>query len=124
MTSRLEPDASRRRRPWAAAAVTSAAVLGAGALWFVLSVATGLIFHFMPAAPILAAVWTRRAYGPGAPIPWPSLWAHVAGGLVVAAVAGAAIVRVGAPLDGALLVGAVLVVGTGLAIWLGRRSAG
>ncbi|MEX1171659.1 MAG: hypothetical protein WEG56_03495 [Chloroflexota bacterium] len=122
MTGWLKPDVSRQQRPWAAAVVTSAAVLGAGALWFVLSVATGLIYHFMPAGPILVAVWIRRAYGQDAPIPWPSLWAHVAGGLVVAAVAGAAIARVGAPLDGEPLVGAVLVVGTGLAIWLGRRS--
>ena len=118
----LDPDALRGLRPWTATVVTSAAVLGAGALWFALSVATGLIFHFMPAAPILAAVWIRRAYGPDAPIPWPSLWAHVAGGLVVAAVAGGAIARVGASLDSELLVGAVLVVGTGLAIWLGRRG--
>lgn len=79
---------------------------------------------FMPALPVLAAVWVRRAYGPDAPIPWPSLWAYVAGGLVVAAVAGAAIAGVGTSLDSELLVGAVLVVGTGLAIWLGRRRGG
>ena len=124
MTGRLEPSALRRRRPRTVIVVTSAAALGAGALWFALSVASGLIFHFMPAAPILAAVWVRRVYGPDAPIPWPSLWTHVAGGLVVAAVAGGAIARVGASLDGELLVGAVLVVGTGLAIWLGRRRGG
>ncbi|MEK6720965.1 MAG: hypothetical protein AABZ33_09900 [Chloroflexota bacterium] len=124
MTGRLEPAALSRHRPRAVAVVTSAAALGAGALWFTMSVATGLIFHFMPAAPIVAAVWVHRAYGPDAPIPWPSLWAHIAGGLVVAAIAGAAIARVGASLDGELLVGAVLVVGTGLAIWVGRRRGG
>ncbi len=124
MTGRLEPGALREHRPVTMAVVTSAAVLGAGALWFALSVATGLIFHFMPAAPILVAVWIRRAYGPDASIPWPSLWGHIAGGLVVAGVAGAAIARVGASLDSEWLVGAVLVVGTGLAIWLGRRRGG
>jgi len=124
MTGRLEPAAQRRHRPWTVIVVTSAAALGAGALWLALSVATGLIFHFMPAAPILAAVWTRRAFGPDAPIPWPALWAHIAGGLAVAAVAGAAIVRLGASLDGELLIGAVLAIGTGLAIWLGRRRGG
>lgn len=124
MTGRAEPAALRRHRPWTVIVVTSAAALGAGAVWFALSVASGLIFHFMPTAPILAAVWTRRAYGPDVPIPWPSLWAHVAGGLVVAAVAGGAIARVGASLDSELLVGAVLVAGTGLAIWLGRRRGG
>ena len=124
MTDELDPDALRRHRLWTATVVTATAALGAGALWFVLSVATGLIFHFMPAAPILAAVWTRRVYGPAAPIPWPSLWALVAGGLVVAVVAGAAIASVGASLDSEWLVGAVLVVGIGLAIWVGRHRAG
>ena len=96
-----EPDSGllRRHGPWPVALVTAAAALGAGALWFELSVATGLIFHFMPAAPILAAVWVRRAYGPDTPVPWPSLWAHIAGGLVVAVTAGAAIASVGASLD-------------------------
>lgn len=124
MTDEPDPDALRRHRLWTATVVTAAAALGAGALWFALSVATGLIFHFMPAAPILAAVWVRRMYGPDTPVPWPSLWAHIAGGLVVGVVAGAAIVSVGASLDSEWLVGAVLVVGIGLAIWLGRRRAG
>ncbi len=73
MTDEPDPDALRRHRLWTATVVTATAALGAGALWFALSVATGLIFHFMPAAPILAAVWVRRAYGPDAPVPWPSL---------------------------------------------------
>ncbi len=124
MTDELDPDALRRHGPWPVAVVTAAAALGAGALWFALSVATGLIFHFMPAAPILAAVWVRRAYGPDAPVPWPSLWAHIAGGLVVAVTAGAAIAGVGASLDSEWLVGIVVGIGFGLAIWLGRRRAG
>lgn len=123
MTDELDPAALRRQRPGIAGVVTTAAVLGAGALWFALSLATGLIFHFMPAAPILVAVWIRRALVPDTPIPWPSLWSHIAGGLVVAVVAGAAIASVGASLDSEWQVGAVLVVGTGLAIWLGRRGA-
>jgi len=124
MTDELDPDALRRHGPWPVAVVTAAAALGAGSLWFALSIATGLIFHFMPAAPILAAVWVLRAYGPDAPVPWPSLWVHIAGGLVVTVTAGAAIVGVGASLDSEWLVGAVLVIGIGLAIWLGRRGAG
>ncbi len=123
MTDEPDPGLLRRHGPWPVALVTAAA-LGAGALWFALSVATGLIFHFMPAAPILVAVWIRRALGPDTPVPWPSLWAHIAGGLVVAVVAGAAIASVGASLDSEWLVGAVLVIGTGLSVWLGRRGAG
>ena len=121
-----EPDSGllRRHGPWPVALVTAAAALGAGKLWFAHSVATGLIFHFMPAAPILAAVWVRRAYGPDAPVPWPSLWAHIAGGLVVAVTAGAAIAGVGASLDSEWLVGIVVGIGTGLSVWLGRRGAG
>jgi len=123
VTDEPDPGLLRRHGPWPVALVTAAA-LGAGALWFALSVATGLIFHFMPAAPILVAVWIRRALGPNTPVPWPSLWAHIAGGLVVAVVAGAAIASVGASLDSEWLVGAVLVIGTGLSVWLGRRGAG
>jgi len=125
MTDELDPDALRRHGPWpVAVVVTATAALGAGALWFALSLATGLVFHFMPAAPILVAVWIRRALGPNTPVGWPSLWAHIAGGLVVAVVAGAAIASVGALLDSEWLVGAVLVIGTGLSVWLGRRGAG
>jgi len=124
MTDELDSGLLHRHGLWTATVVTATAALGAGALWFALSVATGLIFHFMPAAPILVAVWIRRALGPNAPVPWPSLWAHIAGGLVVAVVAGAAIASVGASLDSEWLVGAVLVIGTGLSVWLGRRGAG
>ena len=124
MTDELDSGLLHRHGPWPVALVTAAAALGAGALWFALSVATGLIFHFMPAAPILVAVWIRRVLGPNTPVPWPSLWAHIAGGLVVAVVAGAAIAAVGASLDSEWLVGAVLVIGTGLSVWLGRRGAG
>ena len=124
MTDELDSGLLHRHGPWPVALVTAAAALGAGALWFALSVATGLIFHFMPAAPILVAVWIRRVLGPNTPVPWPSLWAHIAGGLVVAVVAGAAIASVGASLDSEWLVGAVLVIGTGLSVWLGRRGAG
>lgn len=123
MTDEPESGLLRRHRLWTATVATAAA-LGTGTLWFALSVATGLIFHFMPAAPILVAVWIRRALGPNTPVPWPSLWAHIAGGLVVAVVAGAAIASVGASLDSEWLVGAVLVIGTGISVWLGRRGAG
>ncbi len=46
------------------------------------------------------------------------------GDLVVAVTAGAAIAGVGASLDSQWLVGIVVRIGFGLAIWLGRRRAG
>ncbi len=43
------------------------AVVAAGAMWFGLAAATGLIFHLMPAAPSIAGAWvlTRRRVGLG-----------------------------------------------------------
>lgn len=60
MTSELGPAVSRGHRPLSAAVVATATI-GTGALWLILSMATGLIFHFMPGAPMIAAVWVRRA---------------------------------------------------------------
>ena len=79
-------------------AVVTAAVLGVGVVWFVLSIVSGLIFHFMPGAPIVAAVWVRRSYGPDRALAWPSLVAHIAGGLLVVVMTGAALAAVGASL--------------------------
>lgn len=112
-----------RYRPRPVDAVVAAAVLGVGVLWFALSVVTGLIFHFMPGAPILAAVWVRRSYGPDRALAWRFLGAHVAGGLLVVVIIGAALAAVGASLGTAWEVAAVIVAGTGIAIWLGRRGA-
>ena len=123
MSDDPSPAAPLRYRPGPVGAVVTAAVFGVGALWFTLSVMTGLIFHFMPGAPIVAAVWVQRAYGPDRALAWPSLWAHVTGGLLVTVMTGAALAVVGAPLDAGWEVAAVVVVGTGIAVWLGRRRA-
>lgn len=122
MTPDLDPDASRPRRP-STAAVVATATIGVGVLWLMLSMTTGLIFHFMPGAPMLAAVWVRRAHGPDVPIPWHSLWAHIAGGIGVTVVIAIIIAKAGGALDAVWLIDAAVLAGTGLAIWLGRRRA-
>ena len=105
-------------------AVVTAAVIGIGVLWFVLAVVTGFVFHFMPAAPIVAAVWVRRSFGPDQALAWRSLLAHIAGGLLMVAITGAALAAVNASMDALWQVATVVLAGTGIAIWLGRRIAG
>jgi hypothetical protein len=105
-------------------AVVAAAVVGVGLLWFILSVVTGLIFHFMPGAPIVAAVWVRRSYGPDRPLMWPSLAAHIGVGVTVTAVSLATLAGVGASQDTVWQIAAVMLTGIGIAIWLGRRVTG
>lgn len=123
MSPDLDQAVSRAHRPLSAA-VVAIATIGAGALWLILSMTTGLIFHFMPGASILAAVWVRRAYGPDVPIHWRSLWAHLAGGIGVTVVIAIIIAKAGGASDAVWLIGAAVLAGTGLAIWMGRRQAG
>ncbi len=115
----LEVEAQRRPLTWA---VVASATVGAGILWLVLSIATGLIFHFMPGAPMIVAIWVRRSYGPDRPLGSPSLAAHIAGGIGVTAATAAVIATAGGSLDALWLMVVVTIVGTAIAIWLGRRG--
>lgn len=110
-------------RPRPVGKVVAAAVVGVGAVWFALSILTGLIFHFMPAAPIVVAVWLERSYGPDRPLAWRALSAHIAGGVAVSVTVWAALGSIGASLDAAWQVVAVMLAGIGVATWLGRRGA-
>lgn len=103
--------------------LATAAAVGVGVIWVALSLTTGLIFHFMPAAPMIAPVLVRRASQRALPIPWSSLAAHIAGGFIVAVAAAATIASDGLPRDADELVTAVMLAGLGLAAWLGRRSS-
>ncbi len=98
-----------------------AAAIGVGALWLALSVVTGLIFHFMPAAPMLVAVWVRRALGRDEPIPWRQLRIDLVFGVIVAVATGLAVAAAGGSLDDGWFVAVVIAVGVALATWLGRR---
>jgi hypothetical protein len=104
------------------ALVAVAASIAVGAAWIGLSIATGLIFHFMPAAPMLVAVWVRRALGTRMALSWSTIAPLVMVGLVVTLVAVLAIVQAGGAVDEAWQVALVSVVGAGITVWLGRRS--
>ncbi len=113
-----EPAVEPAVRPW----IPLAGAVAAGTLWVVLSMATGLIFHFMPAAPMLVAVWVRRALGPNRPIPTGRLATDLIFGLVVAGLAGAVVSATGGSFDEGWLIALVVIIGAAIAIWLGRRS--
>ena len=91
----------------------------AGLLWFVLSIATGLIFHFMPGATFLAASgvlrWTardRRATPVDAAV-------VIAGGAIVTAAGLVAVRAAGGSLDKPAEIAVVIVVGAAIALaWL------
>ena len=90
-----------------------------GLLWFVLSIATGLIFHFMPGATFLAASgvvrWTahgRRATPVEAAV-------VIAGGAIVTAAGLVAVRTAGGSLDKPAEIAIVIVVGAAIALaWL------
>ncbi len=108
------------RQAPAAAALLGAVV--AALAWYSLASATGLIFHFMPAAPPLVAAWLVRELGGGsierrrALIVW-------AGSLTVAAAATTAVAAAGLPLDSRALTAGVLGLGAVGGGWIQRRSA-
>jgi hypothetical protein len=88
--------ASRRIGPLPAAALAAAAATIA---WLVLALATGLIFHFMPAAPFLAGAWAHRARSDGARAPGLDTTAALLVAGALAAVGIAALVAMSRPLD-------------------------
>lgn len=85
-----------------------AGAVAAGSAWFALAMATGLIFHLMPAAPpLLAGIILRRGHQRST-----TASAMVIGSAVVISLAVAmALARLGLPLDDAHWTIVVLVVG-------------
>ena len=100
----------------------SAAVLAAAAAttaWLVLAQATGLVFHFMPAAPFLAGAWANRARSAGAQAPGLDTAAALLAAGTLAAVGIAALVAAARPLDDAPVTAAAAAGGALLAAaWL------
>ena len=112
------------RRSIHALAVAQAAAVAIGLLWYVLSVATGLIFHFMPAAPFLAATFAFRRSTGNRQAGWTEAVAIVVGGLLLVAAGLVAIGAGGGTFDVSVFVAAVIAAGAAIAlIWLRRADA-
>ena len=111
------------RRPRAAVAVglAGAAMVAAAALWYGLSIATGLIFHFMPGAPALAGAWVFRTAA-RRPASWPEAALLAAGAALASLFGSIAIPSGGGSLDAPLLVAAAFVGGLAIAALVLRRN--
>ncbi|MEO8468857.1 MAG: hypothetical protein ABI573_04230 [Chloroflexota bacterium] len=96
-------------------------VLVALVAWVVLSIATGLIFHLMPAAPVVGAILGYRWADGDVRLPWSTTAALAAIG-VAAAIVGSVLVRsFGGLLDDPVLLLGAIAVGLVLALFLARR---
>jgi hypothetical protein len=106
--------------------VAQAAAIATGLLWYALSIATGLIFHFMPGAPFLAATFVFRQLLGNRPATWLEVVVILTGGLLVVTAGLLAIQAGGGALDAPELVAAVIAAGAVAAVfWLRRgRSPG
>ena len=96
--------------------------LAAAAVWMALALFTGLIFHFMPAAPPMAGA-ALVAWRLGTPTLVPGALV-VAFGALVALVASLLIVRLGRPLDDPLWTGAAIVAGAVIGSIVAWRAGG
>ena len=95
-----------------------------GLLWFGLSIATGLIYHFMPGAPFLAAAAVFRWATHSRRANRTEVAVILAGSCIVVAAGLRAVPAVGGSLDPPALVAAVTIGGFVLALaWLRRPGA-
>ena len=110
-----------RARPLALAV---GAAVPVGVLWLALSLATGLIYHFMPGAMFLASTWAFRWATRGGRASWAEAVAVTIGAGAVTAVGLVAVPAAGGALDDPREIAAVILVGAGLAlVWLRRPGA-
>ncbi len=101
------------------------ALAGAGAvalLWYALASVTGLIFHFMPAGPTLAAAWILRWVADEPPRRRPRI-AALASGAAIALAMTVLLAQEGRPLDDPALTGLALAAGVAIGAWLLRPAA-
>jgi len=118
----LPPEPVGRRSVRALAAAQAAAV-ATGFLWYGLSIATGLIFHFMPGAPFLAATFVFRQSAGNRRATWPETAVILTGGLLVVAAGLVAIAAGGRALDAPQAVAAIIAAGAVIALlWLRRAG--
>lgn len=97
--------------------VAIAGVVAAGGAWLLLAIATGLIFHLMPAGPpLLGAFLLRR----GQLRSWAGVVAVIGAGAVVSLAVALALGRLGLPLDDPQWTVGMLGIGAGLGTMLAR----
>lgn len=110
--------------PRQALVIAVGAAVALVALWYVLSVSTGLVFHFMPGATFVAATWVFRGQTHRRPATWGETAVVVAGTGLLTALALVAVHAAGGGLDRPAEIAAVVVAGAGIGmIWLRRPTA-
>lgn len=122
-TSAPTSNPAAHRSPPATAALLLAAA-GAGAtmgLWIALASITGLIYHFLPGAPFLAAAWIFRQVEGGRRAAWPELAVMVAASASAAAIGVLVVASIGRELDPPAITGLVALAGAAISVvWLRR----
>ena len=103
-------------------ALSIAGAVAAALVWFALASATGLIFHFMPAAPSLVAAWIMRADVDGNHRPG-RLGAGLVAATLVAVLMTLVLSAQGRPLDEPVPTTLAIVGGLGFGAWLVRPAA-
>jgi hypothetical protein len=113
-------------KPVRAVALAFLAATGAGVLWLALSTSTGLIFHLMPGAPVLAGAWAYRWREGRGPAPWLRVALILVAATFAASAAVLTLVAAGRPLDDPAVTAAVAAAGALLAAawlrWPGART--
>jgi hypothetical protein len=125
-----EPDLTERTETTTPASPRRALVLAVGAaaalvaLWYALSIWTGLVFHFMPGAAFVAATWVFRSQTPRRPATWVEVVVVVGTAGLLTAVGLVAVHAAGGALDRPAEIAAILIAGVAIAItWLRRPAA-
>ena len=119
------PRQATTHRPMAivALALAGGGVVAAVGLWIVLSSITGLIYHFLPGATFLVAVWVFRQVEGGRRAAWPELAVIVATGATGTILGIVLVAGIGRELDAAPVTWLVAITGALIgALWL-RRGA-
>lgn len=104
-----------------AAAAALAAAVTTALVWYVLASVTGLIFHFMPAGPMLVTAWIVR-WADDRPRRRGQRTALFAAGASIALATTLVLAGEGKPLDEPLITGLTIAAGVIIGAWLLRRE--
>lgn len=111
------------------ASTTSLLLAGAGAgatvvVWIILASITGLIFHFLPGAPLLVAAWAFRQVEGGRRAEWREIAVLVAAGAAASVLGSLTVASIGRELDAPVATALVALAGAAMSVvWLRRGVA-